>query len=108
MAEFAARPDIILLICAAAFVTYLTRIGGHLLLSRFKHINPRVESALEAVPAAVITSCRSASPVGRTARDAGDRLRRYRSATAGGLSGIVDRTWRSGSGADSGFVGIFG
>lgn len=56
MAEITARPDIILLICAAAFVTYLTRTGGHLILSRFKHINPRVESALEAVPAAVITA----------------------------------------------------
>jgi branched chain amino acid efflux pump len=56
MAEFTARPDIILLICAAAIVTYMTRIGGHLILSRFRYINPRVESALEAVPAAVITA----------------------------------------------------
>jgi uncharacterized membrane protein len=51
-----ARPDVILLIIAIAAVTYLTRIGGHLVLSRFSYIPPRVEAALDAVPAAVITA----------------------------------------------------
>ena len=43
-------------ILACAVVTYLTRIGGHLLLSRFQRIHPRVEAALDAVPAAVLTT----------------------------------------------------
>lgn len=48
--------EVYLLISALAFVTYFTRVSGHLILSRFKHINPRVEAALEAVPAAVLTT----------------------------------------------------
>ena len=43
-------------IVAAAIVTYATRIGGHLVLSRFKRIPPRVDAALNAVPAAVLTT----------------------------------------------------
>ncbi len=43
-------------ILAGAVVTYLTRIGGHLVLSRFDEIPPRVEAALNAVPAAVLTT----------------------------------------------------
>jgi uncharacterized membrane protein len=39
-----------------AVVTYLTRVGGHLVLSRFEHIHPRVEAGLNAVPAAVLTT----------------------------------------------------
>lgn len=39
-----------------AVLTYLTRIGGHLVLSRFEHVHPRVEAALNAVPAAVLTT----------------------------------------------------
>lgn len=39
-----------------AVLTYLTRIGGHLVLSRFERVHPRVESALNAVPAAVLTT----------------------------------------------------
>lgn len=39
-----------------ALVTYATRFGGHLVLSRFKRIPPRVDVALNAVPAAVITT----------------------------------------------------
>lgn len=46
----------VLLILALAAVTYLTRSGGYLVLSRFKRIHPRVEAALQAVPAAVITT----------------------------------------------------
>jgi uncharacterized membrane protein len=43
-------------ILAGAALTYLTRIGGHLILSRFKVLPPRVEAALNAVPAAVLTT----------------------------------------------------
>ena len=44
------------IILAGALATYLTRIGGHLVLSRFPSIHPRVEAALNAVPAAVLTT----------------------------------------------------
>ena len=43
-----------LIIIASALATYLTRIGGHLVLSQFRRIHPRVEAALNAVPAAVL------------------------------------------------------
>jgi uncharacterized membrane protein len=48
--------DIYIAILGGAFLTYLTRIGGHLILSRFEHIHPRVEAALNAVPVAVLTT----------------------------------------------------
>lgn len=44
------------IIFAGAVLTYLTRIGGHLVLSRFDRIPPRVEAGLDAVPAAVLTT----------------------------------------------------
>lgn len=44
------------IIVAAAILTYLTRIGGHLVFSRFERIHPRVEAGLNAVPAAVLTT----------------------------------------------------
>jgi branched chain amino acid efflux pump len=44
------------IIIAGAVATYLTRIGGHLVISRFDHIHPRVEAGLNAVPAAVLTT----------------------------------------------------
>jgi uncharacterized membrane protein len=44
------------IILAGGLATYLTRIGGHLVLSRFSSIHPRVEAALAAVPAAVLTT----------------------------------------------------
>jgi uncharacterized membrane protein len=44
------------IILAAAVATYLTRVGGHLVLSRFERVHPRVEAGLEAVPAAVLTT----------------------------------------------------
>lgn len=44
------------IILAAGFLTWLTRIGGDLVLSRFERVHPRVESALDAVPAAVLTT----------------------------------------------------
>lgn len=48
-----------------AVATYLTRIGGHLVLSRFDRIHPRVEAGLNAVPAAVLTTL--VAPVAMTA-----------------------------------------
>lgn len=44
------------IIIAATVVTYITRIGGHVVLSRFDNIHPRVEAGLNAVPIAVITA----------------------------------------------------
>lgn len=44
------------IIVAAAVATYFTRVGGHLVLSRFEKIHPRVEAGLNAVPAAVLTT----------------------------------------------------
>jgi uncharacterized membrane protein len=44
------------IILAGAVMTYLTRIGGHMVLSRFERIHPRVEAGLNAVPAAVLTT----------------------------------------------------
>lgn len=44
------------IILAGAAVTYLTRIGGHLALSRFECVPARLEAALDAVPAAVLTT----------------------------------------------------
>ncbi|WP_274424399.1 AzlD family protein [Chelativorans sp. YIM 93263] len=43
-------------IIAGAVLTYATRAGGHLVLSRFERIHPRVEAGLNAVPAAVLTT----------------------------------------------------
>jgi len=48
--------DTVLIILAAALATYATRIGGHMVLSRFERIHPRVDAALRAVPAAVLTT----------------------------------------------------
>lgn len=45
---------LLIMICAAA--TYATRIGGHLILSRFDSVNHRLEAALEVVPIAVLTA----------------------------------------------------
>jgi uncharacterized membrane protein len=44
------------IILAGAVATYLSRVGGHLVLSRFERIHPRVEAGLNAVPAAVLTT----------------------------------------------------
>lgn len=44
------------IVVAGALLTYLTRIGGHLVLSRFERVHYRVEAALNAVPAAVLTA----------------------------------------------------
>ena len=45
----------LLAITGMAFVTYLTRIGGDLLM-RNKTLGPRATAALDAVPAAVLTA----------------------------------------------------
>ncbi|MBX4905914.1 MULTISPECIES: AzlD family protein [Rhizobium] len=45
-----------LVILAAAVATFATRIGGYILITRMKSIPPRVEAALNAVPAAVLTT----------------------------------------------------
>ena len=55
----------LILIAALGIGTYLTRIGGHLVLSRFERLNPRVEAALDAVPAAVMTAI--VAPIALTA-----------------------------------------
>ena len=44
------------IIIAAAIATYLTRVGGQLVISRFERVHPRVEAGLNAVPAAVLTT----------------------------------------------------
>ncbi|MBB4569125.1 AzlD family protein [Rhizobium leucaenae] len=49
-------PHMVLLIFAAAVVTFLTRISGYILITKMTRIPPRVEAALNAVPAAVLTT----------------------------------------------------
>lgn len=44
------------IIVGGAILTYLTRIGGHMVLSRFERVHPRVQAGLDAVPAAVLTT----------------------------------------------------
>ena len=44
------------IILAGALATYASRVGGDLVLSRFQRIHPKVEAALNAVPAAVLTT----------------------------------------------------
>lgn len=58
--------NIYLLITCAALATYATRVGGHLVLSRFGRINHRVEAALDAVPTAVLTALVAPSLVNET------------------------------------------
>ena len=63
------------IILAGAAMTYLTRIGGHLVLSRFEHIHPRVEAGLNAVPAAVLTTLGRAGGDGGRVRSSSPRSR---------------------------------
>jgi uncharacterized membrane protein len=49
-------PYMVVLILAAALATYLTRVGGYVLVKRLKTMPPRLEAALNAVPAAVLTT----------------------------------------------------
>ncbi len=57
--------DLVLLILAGAVATYVTRISGHLILSRFGAIHPRVEAALDAVPTAVLAALVAPSVITR-------------------------------------------
>ncbi len=50
------RPEMLGIIFFGALATYLTRIGGYLLIKRLKTIPPRIEAGLDAVPAAVLTT----------------------------------------------------
>ncbi len=50
------RPDMVMIIALAAIATYATRFGGYVLITRMKRIPPRMEAALNAVPAAVLTT----------------------------------------------------
>jgi uncharacterized membrane protein len=49
-------PDMLFAILAAAVATFLTRIGGYVMITRMKTVPPRMEQALNAVPAAVLTT----------------------------------------------------
>ncbi len=49
-------PNIYWVIVAGAAATYATRFGGYLVVSRFENIPPRINAALDAVPAAVLTT----------------------------------------------------
>ncbi|MEX0405170.1 AzlD domain-containing protein [Aquibium sp. LZ166] len=62
--------DIALTVLAGAAMTYLTRCGGHLVLSRFPRIHPRVEAGLNAVPAAVLTTLVAPAAVNATLPEA--------------------------------------
>jgi len=44
------------IIIFGALVTYLTRIGGYLVISRIRALPPRLAAALDAVPAAVLAT----------------------------------------------------
>ena len=48
--------DTVLLFLGCAIATYVTRFGGHFILSRFGSIHHRVEAALDAVPVAVMAA----------------------------------------------------
>ena len=48
--------DVFFLIAALGLVTLATRAGGYVMIRMFKTIHPRVEAALDAVPAAVLTT----------------------------------------------------
>lgn len=63
--EFSGDTRLLAIIAAAALLTYATRIGGHLVLSRFQRLHPRVEAALQAVPAAVLSTIVAPAVVSR-------------------------------------------
>jgi uncharacterized membrane protein len=50
------RPEMVVVILGGAIATYLTRVSGYLIIKRFKKVPPRAEAALNAVPAAVLTT----------------------------------------------------
>ena len=55
--------DMVAVILAGAVATFLTRIGGYVLVMRMKSIPPRLEAALNAVPAAVLTTLVALEPL---------------------------------------------
>lgn len=52
----ATSSDVWIVILLTGVVTYITRSAGHIVLARFKHLHPRVEAGLEAVPGAVLVT----------------------------------------------------
>lgn len=56
MIDLSLDPTTTWIILAAAVATFSTRIGGYVLITRIKSIPPRLEAALNAVPAAVLTT----------------------------------------------------
>jgi uncharacterized membrane protein len=48
--------QLIYIILAAAVATFLTRIGGYVMITQMKQIPPRMEAALNSVPAAVLST----------------------------------------------------
>lgn len=44
------------IIIGGAILTYAARIGGYLVVARFETVPPRLDAALNAVPAAVLTT----------------------------------------------------
>ncbi len=55
MSDFT-NDHMLLVILGAAVATYMTRIAGYVLLSVVSDIPPRAEAALNAIPAAVLTT----------------------------------------------------
>ncbi|MEH3125214.1 AzlD family protein [Agrobacterium cavarae] len=55
MSEFFHLQTLIIIV-SGAVATYLTRVGGYVLMTRMKSIPPRVEAGLNAVPVAVLTT----------------------------------------------------
>lgn len=60
----------LLILAGVATVTYLTRVGGYLVLARFRTIPPRLAAGLEAVPVAVMTTLFAPQIVSGTWREA--------------------------------------
>ncbi|CAN7441707.1 AzlD family protein [Pararhizobium sp. LjRoot238] len=54
--DSAEHMHLISIILAAAFATFLTRIGGYVMITQMKRIPPRMEAALNSVPAAVLST----------------------------------------------------
>lgn len=54
--SFYAAHEVVILIFILGVVTFITRSAGYVVLSRFRNIPVPVQAALEAVPAAVITT----------------------------------------------------
>lgn len=54
--DSAEHMQLIYIILAAAVATFLTRIGGYVMITQMKRIPPRMEAALNSVPAAVLST----------------------------------------------------